>query len=174
MGRAYREGVLQSTCGRRSMLRVESSGPHPPLHRGFGTVWGRELRWLNTMLFSLSVEYVSKSAHVHPVTTLLSVSESAHVCPVTTLLSVFPALPVLHLSSSDETEWFVCSVPQIFLSNANAWTQAVCFSLSQTLAGTKKGSKTSLPIVLSPLFWGARDPVVVHFQCQSQSQDTWL
>lgn len=67
------------------------------------------------MLFSLSVEYVSESAHVYPVTTLLSVSESAHVCPVTTLLSVFPALPVLHLSSSDETEWFVCSVPDFLV-----------------------------------------------------------
>lgn len=57
------------------MLRVESSGPHPPLHRGFGTVWGRGLRWLNTMLFSLGVEYVSENAHVCPVTTLLSVQK---------------------------------------------------------------------------------------------------
>lgn len=69
-------------------------------------------------------------------------SESAHALPVTTLLSVFPALPVLHLSSSHR---IVCSVPQLFLSNANARTQTVCFSLSQTLAGTKKGSKKSLP-----------------------------
>lgn len=51
---------------------------------------------------------------MHLVTTLLSVSESTHVCPVTRLPSALPALPILHLSSSDETEWFVCSVPQLF------------------------------------------------------------
>lgn len=33
-----------------------------------------------------------------------------------------------------------------FLSNANAWTQAVCFSLSQTLAGTKKGQRRPCPL----------------------------
>lgn len=32
-----------------------------------------------------------------------------------------------------------------FLSNANAWTQAVCFSLSQTLAGTK-GQRRPCPL----------------------------